>query len=176
MSSAINITTMPHGDEEQLVRGRIELIDDAIVTHTRAELRPALHTEMWIALQLGAEIADGRLHGGTQLRHKIKEHPIKLARVDFRGLLHWESRFEHTRLSRRQLRLAAFNAGDKVWIQLSLILQIISKPILQLFRLCFWQGKNLVLDRFKCRHGVGGMCAERRRTAALCNFNAVVTP
>jgi hypothetical protein len=43
-----------------------------------------------------------------------------------------------------------------------------------LFRLCFWQGKNLVLDRFKGRHGVGGVCAERRRTASLCNFNAVV--
>jgi len=174
MSSAINITTMPHGNEEQLVRGRIELIDDAIVTHTRAELRPALQTNMRIALQPGAEIADGRLHGGTQLRRKIKEHPVKLARVDFRGLLHRESRFKHTRLSRCQLRFAAFNAGDKVWIQLGLILQIICKPVLQLFRLCFWQGKNLVLDRFKGRHGVGGVCAERRRTASLCNFNAVV--
>jgi hypothetical protein len=44
-----------------------------------------------------------------------------------------------------------------------------------LFRLCFWQGKNLVLDGFKCRHDVGGLCVERRSTAALCNLRAVVT-
>ena len=60
-----------------------------------------------------------------------------------------------------ELRHAAFNAGDKVWIQFGLILQIKREPLQELPHLSFREGENLMFDVFQAHQRIEHVCASR---------------
>lgn len=169
MRSAINIAAMSHGNKEQLVPFHIKLIDDAVVAHSHPKFWSALQAHMRVIFQTTAQITYGCLHRRSCARREIEKNRVKIAAVYLCGLVHQGSRLGDADLTSRQLCFSTLNAGNKLWIQFSLIFQIICQPVLKLSSFIFRQGKDLVLDGFKGRHMASMFAHDLRRIGRFCN-------
>ena len=104
-------------------------------------------------IQPPAHLAYACLNPALNLWRQTEENGVKLAGVDFRGLAHGASGLANPHTALAQVGLAALNAGYELWIQFSLVLEVICQPILKLHRLFGRQLPHLSFDGFELAHG-----------------------
>jgi hypothetical protein len=104
-------------------------------------------------LQPPAYLAYACLDPALNLWRKTEENGIKLAGVDFRGLLHGPSVLPNTHAALSQVGLATLDARNELRIQFGLVFEVIRQPILKLQGLLGRQLPHLSLDGFELAHG-----------------------
>ncbi len=143
---------MAERDEVKLVSPEIEPVNDPIIPNAQAKLRAALQTMMREIFQPLSQVPDSSLDPRPHVRRQFKQNRVELARVNLSSLIHVPLIAANADPALAQIFLPAFNAGDKLWIQFSLVFQVIGEPVLQLPGLIPRQVPDLSFDGFEFAH------------------------
>lgn len=150
--SAINLTAMAKSNQKKFIPCDIEVVNDPVISHPHAKLRPPLQTMMRIGFQPRSQIPNRSIHRLPPPRCQVKKNRVEIAGVDFRRLLHMGSGLMNTNSAGCDVLSAALNSRNELRVQLSLILQIAGKPVLQAGGLISRQSKDFLFDGLKFGH------------------------